>query len=59
MRPLAELPCLTLHIFLADFIPPLFFLVRKLDSMFLGLSQPLHWAALEKESEKTPYKRQI
>lgn len=58
MRPLAELPCLTLHIFLADFIP-LFFLTRKLDSVFLGLPQPLHWAALEKESEKTPYKRQI
>lgn len=39
------------HIVLADFMP-LFFSTHKLDSMFLGLPQPLHWAALEKEPQK-------
>lgn len=52
-------PCLTLHIFLADFMP-LLLLIYKLDSMFLGFAWPLHWVALEEESQKkTPCKKQV
>lgn len=39
------------NISLADFMP-LFFFIHELDSMFLGLPQLLHRAALEKESQR-------
>lgn len=38
-------------IFLADFMPP-FFGSHELAPMFLGLGQPLYWAAFDKESQR-------